>query len=384
MEATVSIVIPAYNHARYVSQAIDCALGQTYVNREVIVVDDGSTDETQAVLSRYENRIINVRQTNAGLSAARNAGLAVARGEYVLFLDADDLIPHHKLDVQVKYLDAHPELGLTYSAWQHIDASAAHVTREVHPRREGVVLKPLLRREFFPAIGSVLMRRRCIDEVGVFDPALRAAEDMDMWLRIALAGYRFGYQDEVLFFYRELPGSMSTQLANQLHYELRRIDKFFSSPTLPPGLAGEWGVSVAAIYFEYVTRYLLAQDEAAAQRCLGAALFAGPELADDEEWIVSWLSGSLNGIEARRSFEYLDRIVQLLPGSVERRERVRRRAYGRMHADLLYRAHDRGHRDAAWQSILPALTGEPRFWSNRGFWKVALASIWTSAQGEPS
>ncbi len=376
----ISIVIPTYNHARYVAQAIDSALGQTHAEREIIVVDDGSTDGTQAVLQEYGERIVSIRQANAGLSAARNAGLALARGEYVLFLDADDLIPPHKLAMQGAYLDAHPEYGLTYGAWQHIDAGGGQLLREVRPRRSGAVLHALLRREFFPAIGSVLVRRSCFDHVGNFDPALRAAEDMDMWLRIAVAGYRFGYQDEVLFYYRDTPGSMSTRLENQLHYELRRIDKFFASPDLPVGCAEMRGIAVAAIYFEYAARYTGAGDAHAAKRCLEAALSIGPELAADDEWMIGWISGFLASfISSSNSHEsapeILDQLIMTLPRSEQQQQRMRRRAQGRMHADALFRAYDGWLRNGAWRHILPALSCEPQLLSNRGFWKVAMAAV---------
>lgn len=374
----VSIVIPTYNHARFVGDAIECALAQQYDDFEVIVVDDGSTDETAAVLSAYEDRIVHIHQQNAGLSAARNHGLAVARGELILFLDADDLIPSGKLAAQAHHLQTHPELGLTYSAWQHVAADGQRAVREVHPRREGSVLRALLLREFVPAVGSVLVRRRCIEEVGPFDQSLRAAEDVDLWTRIAQAGYRFGYQDEILFYYRDVPGSMSRNLANQLHYELRRIDKFFAMPSLQAGVAAMRGLAEAAIYFEYASRWLAAGDEAAAKRCLEAALAAGPELAADEDWVIGWLSGSVVGRDSDRQEDILSMLVSMLPGSVARRENILRRALGRAHADAIFHAYETGGAggiDGDWRHVLPALSGEPRLMSNIGFWKASLAVL---------
>jgi glycosyltransferase involved in cell wall biosynthesis len=375
----VSIVIPTYNHARYVGDAIESALTQTFNDFEVIVVDDGSTDATPAVLERYGERIVAVRQENAGLSAARNHGFALARGEQILFLDADDLIPPCKLAVQTTYLKEHPELGLTYSAWQHIDADGRHVVREVHPRREGAVLRALLLREFFPAVGSVLVRRRCIEEVGPFDPALRAAEDVDLWMRIARAGYRFGYQDDVLFSYRDTPGSMSRNLANQLHYELRRLDKFFAQRELQAGIAALRGTAEAAVYFEYAARWMAADEIGSAQHCFAAALAAGPDLVADEEWLIGWLSGSVVGWSADRQEAIVCALVEMLPGTATRRESLLRRALGRAHADAVFGAYETGGGvgglDGDWRHVLPALIGEPRLLSNLGFWKAALSVL---------
>src|SRR5437763_447547 len=109
---TVSVIIPAYNFARYVPEAIDSVLAQTYAPFEVIVVDDGSTDDTPKVLAAYGNRIRAIRQVNQGVAAARNTGLAAAGGEYVAFIDSDDTWEPRKLQLQMDRFDADPDLGL--------------------------------------------------------------------------------------------------------------------------------------------------------------------------------------------------------------------------------------------------------------------------------
>ena len=111
---TISVIIPAYNYARYLAEAIDSALGQTYAPLEVIVVDDASTDDTPRVLAAYGQRIRAIRQPNGGAGAARNTGIAAARGEYVAFLDADDVWLPRKLELQMALFDADPALGLIH------------------------------------------------------------------------------------------------------------------------------------------------------------------------------------------------------------------------------------------------------------------------------
>lgn len=111
MTDLVSVIIPTFNYARFLPHAIDSVLAQTYQRKECIVVDDGSTDSTPEVLWHYETRIKVVTQPNRGLSAARNAGMAAARGDYLSFLDADDWSEPDKLAVQVAYLDEHPEVA---------------------------------------------------------------------------------------------------------------------------------------------------------------------------------------------------------------------------------------------------------------------------------
>ena len=117
----VSVIIPTYNSARFVVQAVESVLAQTYSDFEVIVVDDGSTDNTPVALAGYRQKIRYLHQENRGPSAARNAGYRASQGDYVLFLDSDDLIPPDTLERQVSFLNDHPEFGLVYSASQQIN-----------------------------------------------------------------------------------------------------------------------------------------------------------------------------------------------------------------------------------------------------------------------
>src|SRR5512143_4014499 len=116
-EPLVSVVMPVYNGARYLRQALESALNQTYRPLEIIVVDDGSTDETSAILAEFGSRIRAIRQKNPGSAAARNAALQAAHGEIIAFLDADDLWLPQKLEVQVAYLRAHPDVELVATRW---------------------------------------------------------------------------------------------------------------------------------------------------------------------------------------------------------------------------------------------------------------------------
>jgi glycosyltransferase involved in cell wall biosynthesis len=184
----VSAIIPTYNRRELVQRAIDSALAQTHPIGEIIVIDDGSTDGTgDALRSRYGERIRYHWQANAGVSAARNAGMAMACGRYFALLDSDDAWRPEKTARQVAWLDAHPDFGLVLCDVVRVDADHKPYDvfhrREVLPEDGWVLHRLLLNPSLVPA--STMLRREVFDTCGGFDPSLRTAEDLDFHLRVA-------------------------------------------------------------------------------------------------------------------------------------------------------------------------------------------------------
>lgn len=191
MTPQVSIIIPVFNGARFISDAIDSIFRQTFQDFEVIMIDDGSTDETREIVSRYRGLIYHY-QENQGRPAARNTGLRHARGEYVAFLDADDIWNPDRLERGVNLLNAEPEIGLLHGEVTAIDAHGAQDESYtkwlrnfyVRERQKGSgYLRLLDRCAIFSS--SVLFRRKCIDEVGFYDMSFPIYEDYDWYLRLA-------------------------------------------------------------------------------------------------------------------------------------------------------------------------------------------------------
>lgn len=199
MVPLVSVVIPNYNYGRYLRQAVDSALGQTYPRREILVVDDGSTDESEAVLRGYGDRIRRLRQSRQGVAAARNRGVAESRGDLLAFLDADDRWLPEKLERQVARWIAEPELGLVHCGVHLIDAEG----RRLGTLREGVEgwAAPellLFRRLTYVTGGSgSLVPREVFEAAGGFDPRLSTSADWDFYYRVAVRR-RFGFVPEPL------------------------------------------------------------------------------------------------------------------------------------------------------------------------------------------
>jgi glycosyltransferase involved in cell wall biosynthesis len=185
---TVSVIIPAYNAAAFVATAIDSALGQTRAPLEVIVVDDGSTDDTRRILETFADRIRIVAQSNAGLAAARNAGAKVARGKWLAFLDADDTWHEEKLERQLEV--AREEHALIYSDRHNVGdiGDLPRVQSTGVELREGDIFETLLNNGNFITASSTVIKADVFHSLGGFDERLNAAEDWDMWLRVAEQG----------------------------------------------------------------------------------------------------------------------------------------------------------------------------------------------------
>jgi glycosyltransferase involved in cell wall biosynthesis len=192
MSLDISIVVPAYNVARYIAAALDSALAQIGVSLEVIVVDDGSTDSTAEVLARYarDPRVTIVSQHNTGPCISRNVGISRAQGRYIGFLDGDDLWEPGKAAAHVSLMDARPEFDTTYSWWRIIDGNGAATgrtnTRAPADLPAGSGFEGLLVENFTGTASTLVCRRAAIEAVGGFDPALRSNVDLDLLLRLAL------------------------------------------------------------------------------------------------------------------------------------------------------------------------------------------------------
>jgi len=226
---SVSLVIATFNHGRFLAEALDSALAQTLKGLEIVVVDDGSTDDTPAVLASYAGKVRIVRQPNRGLAAARNTGLATARGRYVSFLDADDVLMPTKLAEQHALLERAQTVGWTYCDVL-IETVATGAQMRASERfgygarmLDGWLFPELIHGNFIPAIAP-LVRRGVLDAVGGFDEQLTALEDWDLWLRLSLIS-EVRYSPAVLVRYRVHPGGMSEARPRMDDNRFRVLDK---------------------------------------------------------------------------------------------------------------------------------------------------------------
>ena len=230
MEPLVSVIIPNYNYARYLPQALDSVLAQTYPHVEIIVVDDGSTDETALVLCEYNERIRSFQHQREGVSVARNRGVQESHGQLIAFLDADDVWLPTKLERQVQRFLDDPDLGLVHCGWEAIDKMGAASDSHLDGL-EGWVAKELLllRRPAVLVVGSgAVVTRNVFEEIGGFDARLSTSADWDFSYRVAI-GWRVGFVPEVLLQYRLHGTNMHASIRVMEHDTLLAFSKAFSS-----------------------------------------------------------------------------------------------------------------------------------------------------------
>lgn len=181
----VSVIIPTYNRGRTVCEAVDSVLEQDYPNFEIIVVDDGSTDNTQSLLKQYKKKITVFYQTNRGVSAARNVGILKANGEYIALLDSDDLWEKGKLSCQIAFFRNNPDAVICQTEEIWIRNGKRVNPKIKHKKPSGMIFEPsLLLCLVSPS--AVMIKKTLFDSIGLFDENLPACEDYDLWLRISL------------------------------------------------------------------------------------------------------------------------------------------------------------------------------------------------------
>ncbi len=272
----VSVIIPAYNAAWCICRAIDSVLEQGYRSMEIIVVDDGSSDDTQQVLAPYGEKLCVVKQANGGLSNARNTGIQTARGDYVAFLDADDWWLPGKLEAQVRLMQDHPEIGFCSVATNVEDPDGNFLNLWPCPQWQGSFLEALFH-ENAAVAGSgsgVMARRELFEKAGLFDEGLKSLEDIDMWMRLAaVAGY--ACVNEPLAVILKRPDSMSRNLAVMRDAAIQVMEK--NRSLLPIQLQeGHWRKGMAAVFADYAKWQYRIGRRGAALRDLRRAFFFAP------------------------------------------------------------------------------------------------------------
>lgn len=227
-EPLVSIVTPTYNRSRFLLEAIDSVLAQTYQNFELLIVDDGSVDDTRLVLEQYlqDPRIRYIYQENSGQATARNNGLRHATGEFVCFLDSDDYWRADKLELSLAVFRELPEVSVVHADMIVVDENGVEISRANAQRYSGRITGYLLR-DNCVAMSTTMVRRSCFDKTGGFNRECRRADDYELWLRMSLH-CEFHYIRDYLAYYRATAGQISGNTDKRLEVNERIIRDFLA------------------------------------------------------------------------------------------------------------------------------------------------------------
>ncbi len=212
----VSVIIPTYNYENFICDAVDSVLEQNYNDYEIIIIDDGSTDGTYEKLEKYNNRIQYFFQKNKGPAAARNFGINQSSGEYICFLDADDIFLPNKLKIQINILESQLEkdVGLVYSDFLCIDEYNIDILKYYKSKDFSSQFEAInyLMKFNYINTSTVMIRKKCLEDIGLFNEEYEYLEDLDLWIRIGKA-YRFIYVNKPLVKTRSHPNSLRNKVS---------------------------------------------------------------------------------------------------------------------------------------------------------------------------
>ena len=371
----VSVFISSYNHARYLPACLDSILGQTFEDFELVIVDDGSSDESHALLCEYQQRYPRkVRyfwhpgHANRGISISCNLALDKARGKYLAWCGSDDIWLPQKLEQQVRYLETHPQVGLVYGRVSLIDSQGSPMPGELglDISAEGSPVARLLEGNWVPA-STATVRRACLDQVGVFDEDL-VYSDWDLWIRV-VSHWKSGYQPILQAGYRVHSSNVSVGIDPKKNFRanIAVLAALLRKSTTDTGLLGQ-PRSRALIELWLAYHYDRIDEEALALENLRSAFTTDPSLRDDlafwKHWLGRFIAENYNNADlydpkkdfALRVLEYAR------AGQIHLNESLRGQMAYLPHASQAMLHYQQGQRGAARASALKSLLANPRGW----------------------
>ena len=373
----VSVIIPCFNAGSYLEEAIQSILDQTYSSFEILIVNDGSTDNTPDVVARFnDQRIRYFYQQNKGLSAARNAGILVSDGEYIAFLDADDWFVPSKLEVQTRFLDMYADVGCVASGWVDTDerGDALRIVEPWHWKPDMGLAECVLGVPLVPH--CVLVRRVWLEAVGLFDEGLRYREDWDLWLKLAAAGCKIVWLPELVCRYRVRANSLAHNWQGMRDGGQAALDKIFSRPDLPDEVRLLRPQAYAALHIDAAVRAYGAQDFHAGYLEIAQAIKLRPDLLEGKpctvvQSLVAWMDNPLVGNQD----EYLDTLGRNLPPEVPSARRQVRWAVSSRYMDKAFSAYQQDDYTYTLAWLRRSVWLDPRWLRNRGVLSIGVRAL---------
>ena len=370
----VDIIIPAYNQGHYLQASVESALNQSWRNIEVIIVDDGSTDNTAEVAQAFsDDRVTYIYQQNAGLSAARNTGLRHSTGEYISFLDSDDLFLPEKLELLLAEFEQNPDLGLCAG-------NAMLINEDGIPSGKtyglGIPTTPeewLLGNRIH--VGSVVVKAEWLRKTEPFDEQLRACEDWDMWIRLSLVGCQMGWISETVSKYRIHGQQMTRQTVRMKTAMLSVLDKVLHKP-----LSKNWremaNKAKAAALVKAAGRAFLSGDTELASQDISQAIQLSPSLKEQQaDELIQVLKGWAHAPSSKDPLEYMVSVFDHLPAEVVISDQKRKQELKTIAVNLAFENFSKGKKERVRKYFLEAARIDPSTIMNRKFCSIFLQSL---------
>lgn len=374
MNGFVSVIIPAYNQGHFLARAVNSVLEQTHENLEVIVVDDGSTDDTAQVAQSFtDGRVRYVYKENGGLSSARNEGIRQARGDTLTYLDSDDCFLPEKLAVLTAVLAEEPALGFVAGQAVPVDENENQVGKLFDTPLPADPKELLLGNPLH--VGSMLLRRHWQEQVGFFDESLRSYEDWDMWLRLALAGCPMKYVPQPVSLYRFHTAQMTRDGRQMTTATFAVLEKLFAREDLPPDWQAMKDEAYSQAFLRAAAQSYRIMDYEEGKKNLAQAVILAPDLLAEEGdqmalRFVAWTD--LPKFPDRLA--YLEDIYQNLPPELDVLARRREQELGQAAMQFAYEAYYRGDMTRTRTAVRSALRYQPDRIMNRGTISILMRS----------
>lgn len=371
----VSIIIPAYNQGHYLGKAIQSGLDQTYSRHEIIVVDDGSQDNTAQVAREFSDpRVRYAYQENRGLSGARNTGMRLSKGEYLTFLDSDDAFLPDKLALLVAELEAHPQAGFAAGQALLIDEHGQRIGRSFDSRLPERPEQLLLGNPFH--VGSVMLRRAWQEKTGFFDEGLRSYEDWDYWLRLAVMNCSMRVIDQPVSLYRFHTAQMTRNGAQMTAASMAVLAKLFARSDLPPEWQALKSLAYSQAHLRAAAHGFLASDYPLAHANLKKAVEFNPGLLeDDAAALTRQFSAWIELPKTGDGLTFLEDIYDHLPEELAFLRRRRRQALSEAAVKWTFEAYQAGDYHSSKKAAWRAIRYRPTWLGNRGVLSVLFKSI---------
>jgi len=367
MTPLVSVIIPTYNRADLLPAAIESVIGQTFSDWELIVVDDGSTDNTAEMIRPLllETRLRYVPEPNRGRSAARNYGASLALGQWLIFLDSDDCFLPNTLTAHLATVNEQPGIAMTIGGYEFIDGHG-HRLGERRPWEESSLALPNWVFNSFGMPGAVMIQRHWFQQVLGFDETLHMSEDWDLFLRLAQAGGTMGWTRAMVCQYRQHAGNSIHDLALHRDSSLRVLDKFFGQPGLAPALANLAQPARAWVYVIFARRAFASGYGDSAGQDLRQALALDPALANERRPQLLETLFTPEAVGQESQTDMAAAVMPYLPPKLRHPRSAVRRARARAHMARFFHAQAGGTPAAAMTHLGAGLRLDPRWLLNGG------------------